>query len=115
LDIAGRQVALTLTSLLAGRWDEARVMYLNARRLLEEVGTAQVLAQLQLAVGHLAADHFREAADAAREAQDYFHARGADAYVATYRARAVKAPAAGQESRTSRPPAEVAKVEPSTH
>jgi hypothetical protein len=108
------QVALTLASLLSGRWDEARLEYLNARRMLDEVGHAQALAQLQLAVGHKAADHFAEASDAAREAEEYFHARGADAYVATYRAHAVKEPAVGEESPTRVTSAEVAEAEPSS-
>jgi class 3 adenylate cyclase len=110
---AARQVALTLTALVAGRWDEARMAYLHARRILEEVGHAQVLAQLQLAVGHLAADQVSEAAEAAREAEDYFHARGADAFVATYRAHAVKGPTVGAESPT-RMADEVAEAEPSS-
>ena len=87
---------------------------MKARRIVEEVGNLQLLAMLQLAVGHLGADHFSEAAQAAREAEEYFQARGADAFVATYRAHAVKEPAAGGRSPTkvprfqkpSRPPAE---------
>ena len=106
---AGRHIALTLTALLAGRWDEARMSFMNAHRILEEVGNAQNLAQLQLAVGHKAADQFPEAADAAREAEEYFNARGADAYVATYRAHAVNEPAAAHESSTRM--AETAEVE----
>ena len=110
---AARQVALTLSSLLTGRMDESRVAYLHARRLLEQIGYAQSLAQLQLTVGHLAADHFQEAAEAAREAEDYFHSRGADAYVATYRAHAVKGPIAGAVEPATRVAAEVGEAEPS--
>jgi hypothetical protein len=110
---AARQVALTLTALMAGRWDEARMAYLQARRILEEVGHAHSLAQLQLAVGHLAGDQFREAAEATREAEDYFHARGADAYVATYRAHAVKGPTVGVTPST-RVADEVVEAEPSS-
>jgi class 3 adenylate cyclase/predicted ATPase len=110
---AARQVAQILTALLAGRWEEARVAYLSARRILEEVGNAQVLAQVQLAVGHKAADHFPEAAEALREAEAYFDARGADAYVATYRAHAAKEPAADGEPSTRVGRTEVAEAEPS--
>jgi hypothetical protein len=88
--------------------------YLNARRILEDVGGVHLLAQLQLAVGHLAADQIPEAADAAREAEEYFHARGADTYVAAYRAHAVKAPAATAESPARVASAEVAEAEPSS-
>ena len=53
-------------------------------------------------------------AQAAREAEEYFHARGADAFVATYRAHAVKEPAAGERSPTRGADAEAAEVEPSS-
>jgi len=114
MSLAARQIALTLTSLLDGRWEDGRATYLKARRIVEEVGNLQLLAQLQLAVGHLAGDHFSEAAQAAREAEEYFHARGADAFVATYRAHAVKEPAAGERSPTRGADAEAAEVEPSS-
>ena len=92
LSLSGRQIALTLTSLLDGRWDEARLTYLKARRIVEEVGNLQLLALLQLTVGQLGADHFSEAAQALQEAEEYFHARGADAFVATYREHAREGP-----------------------
>jgi hypothetical protein len=114
LSQAGRHLAATLTALVASRWDEARMAYLNARRLLEDIGDVTLLARLQLAVGHLAADHFPEAADAAREAEQYFHDRGADAYVATYRAKAVRRPASGEETGAGSSDMEVAEAEPST-
>ncbi|HET7141560.1 MAG TPA: AAA family ATPase, partial [Candidatus Limnocylindria bacterium] len=85
---AARQIAAALEALLAGRWDEARTSYRNARRLLEDIGVMTLLAQLQLRVGHLAADKFPEAAEAARAAEEYFHERGADAYVVTFRTKA---------------------------
>jgi hypothetical protein len=110
---AARQIGLTLNSLLAGRVDEARMGYLHARRILEEIGYAHSLAQFQLAVGHLAGDQFREAAEAAEEAEDYFHERGADAYVATYRAHAVRGPTVGAAPQT-RVADEVAEAEPSS-
>ena len=114
MSLAARQIGLTLTSLLDGRWDEARLTYMKARRIVEEVGNLQVLALLQLAVGHLGADHFSEAAQAAQEAEEYFSARGADAFVATYRAQAVKEPAAGGRSPTKVADAEVSEAEPSS-
>ena len=114
MSLAARQIALTLTALLDGRWDEARLTYMKARRIVEEVGNLQVLALLQLAVGHLAADHFSEAAQAAREAEEYFHARGADAFVATYRAHAVKEPPVGAQSPTKVADVEVAEAEPTS-
>ena len=114
MSLAARQIALTLTSLLDGRWDEARLTYLKARRIVEEVGNLHLLALLQLAVGHLAADHFSEAAQALQEAEEYFHARGADAFVATYRAHAVKGPSASAQSPTKVSGAEVAEAEPTS-
>jgi len=65
-------------------------------------------------VGHLAADHFSEAAQASREAEEYFHDRGADAFVATYRAQAVKVPGAGERSPTEVSDAAVAEAEPTS-
>jgi class 3 adenylate cyclase len=110
---AARQVAVCLPALLAGRWDEARTSYLNARRLLEEIGTLTLLARLKLQVGWLAADQFPEAAEAAREAEDYFHDRGADAFVATFRAKAVGPQAIGREPAARAPSATLAEAEPS--
>jgi class 3 adenylate cyclase/tetratricopeptide (TPR) repeat protein len=108
---AARQIAMCLPALLAGRWDEARTSYLNARRLLEEVGSLTLLARLQLQVGWLAADHFPEAAEAAREAEEYFRDRGADAFLATFRAKAWR-PSAGDGSAAARPAgSEVARAE----
>ena len=115
MSLAGRQIALTLTSLLDGRWDEARATYLKAMRIMEEVGNLQLIAQLQLAVGHLGADHFSEAAQALQEAEEYFHARGADAFLATYRAHAAKGPAAGARPAATAADVEVAEGEPSSH
>jgi tetratricopeptide (TPR) repeat protein len=100
LSQADRHGGAVFAALLAGRWDDARLSYLNARRLLEDVGARTVLARLQLTVGHLASDHFPEAAEASRAAEDYFHDRGADAYVATYRAN-VNRPEAPRD-RTAR-------------
>ena len=107
---AARQIAETLRSLLSGRWEQAKTAYLAARSSLEEVGNPQTLAQLQLTVGHLAAGRFREAEEAAAEAEAYFHARGADAYVATYRARAVKGEALAERQPTRAKAAEGAQV-----
>jgi hypothetical protein len=111
---AARLIGSTLTALVAARWDETRMTYLQARRLLEEVGAAKPLALLQLAVGHVAAERFPEAADAAREAEEFFSSRGADAFVATYRAKAARHAAAIPEP-TGRPAeTEVGEAEPST-
>ena len=101
--LAACQVALTLTSLLDGRWDEARMTYLNARRMVEEVGNPQILA-LAPAGGRpqwlpiISARPPRPRS----EAEEYFRARGAEAFVATYRAHAVKAPAVGTQSAARR-------------
>jgi class 3 adenylate cyclase len=92
--IARELLGETLAALLEGRWEAARSGYLNAKRLLDAIGNRILIAHLQLAVGHLAEHRFPEAADAAREAQAFFHDRGADAYVAGYRAHAAVAPAA---------------------
>jgi class 3 adenylate cyclase len=102
--IANEQIAISLTALLEERWDVARAAYLHARRLLEQIGHGLMLARLQLAVGHLAADHFPEAADAARDAEAFFHERGADAYVEGYRAHAAKASVAGPSRKTTSTP-----------
>ena len=111
---AARHFAMTLTALLAGRWDEARLAYQTARRILEETANVHVLAQLQLAVGHLAAGHFVEASDAAREAEEYFRSRGADSYVATYRAHAAREQAGSPESSIRVASGGVAEAEPSS-
>src|SRR4029453_4275495 len=95
MSLAARQISMTLISLLEGHWDEARLAYLQARRILEEGGHRQLVALLQLAVSQLAADHFSEAAQAAQEAEEYFHDRGADAFIAIYRAHAAKELMAG--------------------
>jgi class 3 adenylate cyclase len=108
---ASRQVAAALTALLANRWDEARVSYINARRLLEDIGALTLLARLQLEIGHSAADRFPEAAEAARAAEEYFHARGADAYVATFRAKAATPIAVGGEPATLPSGSELAEAE----
>jgi hypothetical protein len=80
---------------------------------LEEIGTLTLLARLKLQVGWLAADQFPEAAEAAREAEDYFHDRGADAFVATFRAKAVGPQAIGREPAARAPSATLAEAEPS--
>ena len=108
---AGRLVARTLSSLLAGRLQEARLAYLNARRILQETEHIHYLSQLQLAVGHLAAGLFPEADDAARKAEEYFHTRGADSYVTTYRTHAAKGSDNSAAARARA--AEVAEAEPS--
>ncbi|HEX6655097.1 MAG TPA: adenylate/guanylate cyclase domain-containing protein [Candidatus Limnocylindria bacterium] len=90
LSRGSRELGVVLTSLLAARWDEGRAAYLRARRLLEETEAAQLLAQLNLAVGQIAAGRFAEAADAGREGEEYFGARGAAGYVAIYRAKAFR-------------------------
>jgi hypothetical protein len=110
---AARQIAASLTALLASRWDEARASYLNARQLLEDIGTLTRLAKLQLQIGHLAADAFPEAAEAARAAEEYFHARGADAYVATFRAKAAKPMPVEGEAATRASASDIAEAEPS--
>ena len=99
--IAYEQIAISLTALLEERWDVARAAYLHARRLLEETGHGLMLARLQLAVGHLAANRFPEAADAARDARAFFHERGADAYVDGYLEHAAKASVAGSPGKTT--------------
>ncbi|HEX3219902.1 MAG TPA: adenylate/guanylate cyclase domain-containing protein [Candidatus Limnocylindria bacterium] len=91
---ASRQIAACLTALLASRWDEARTSYLNARRLLEDIGAQTLLARLQLQLAQGAGEQFPEAAEAGRLAEAYFHERGADAFVATFRAKAAMPPAA---------------------
>jgi hypothetical protein len=89
--IANEHLYEALAALLEDRWDAARAAYLNAKRLLEQVGNRLLLSRLQLAVGHLAAGRFAEAADAAQEAEAFFRERGADAYVAAYHAHAARA------------------------
>jgi hypothetical protein len=108
---AARQIAAALTALLAGRWDEARTAYLNARRLLEQIGALTLLAKVQLQVGLVAADRFPEAAEASRAAEEYFHDRGADAYVATFRVKAAKPIPDGREPAKRTSGSEVAEAE----
>ena len=91
LPMAYSHVIAALGALLDERWEAGRASYLQAKRLLEQVSNQLMLARFQLAVGHLAANHFLEAAEAAREAEAFFHERGADAYVEGYRARAARA------------------------
>ena len=69
--------------------------------------------QLQLVVGHRAANRFAEAAQAMREAEEYFHMHGADSYVAIYRAQAASDAAAGAEFSPRVAGAELAETEPS--
>ncbi len=103
--MANEQIAIAFGALLDERWDVARAAYLNAKRLLEQVGNRLLLARVQLAVGHLAAEQFPEAADAAREADAFFHERGADEYVAGYRAHAAHGNRLAPAASTSRKPA----------
>jgi len=110
LSRGSREVGVTLSALLSERWDEARAAYLRARRLLEETEAAQLLAQLNLAVGTIAAGRFSEATDAARDAEEYFRQRGADGYVATYRAKAF-APARSASDSAPRATGELAETE----
>ena len=91
LPMAYSHLIAALGALLDERWEAGRASYLQAKRLLEQVSNQLMLARFQLAVGHLAANHFPEAAEAAREAEAFFHERGADAYVEGYRARAARA------------------------
>jgi len=88
--IANRQIVAALEALLDERWDVGRLAYLTAKGLLEDVNNRLLLARFQLAVGHLAESRFAEAADAAREAEAFFHERGGDGYVTGYRARAAR-------------------------
>jgi class 3 adenylate cyclase len=110
---ASRDLGVALASLLADRWDEARSAYFRARRLLEDTEAAQLLAQLNLAVGHIGAGRFPEAADAAREADEYFAARGAAGYVATYRAKALAPRGQGFEAIARSAGVDVAETESS--
>jgi hypothetical protein len=107
-------IGATLTALIAGRWDEARLAYLQARRSLEDLGSALQLAFLNLAVGHLGADRFAEAADAARAAEEFFSSRGADAFVATYRANAIRPALSGTSASPRAADAPVTEAEPSS-
>jgi hypothetical protein len=103
----------TLAALLAARWDDARMAYLQARRAFEALSAATPLAMLQLAVGHLGADRIPEAAEAAREAEEFFSSRGAGSFLATYRANAVRHPGAGAKAPSRRTEADVAEAETS--
>jgi hypothetical protein len=90
MSLALNQTHAVLSSLLAGRWEDARRGYLEARRTIEAFGHHQLLARVQLAVAQLANDRFPEAAEAGEAAASYFHERGADTYVAAYRANAFR-------------------------
>jgi tetratricopeptide (TPR) repeat protein len=111
---AAWQVGSTLTGMLAGRWEEGRLAYLQASRLLEELGATKPLALLQLAVGHIAADRFPEAEEAADQADEFFGARGAESFVATYRAKAARHPAAGSVPQAATSDPKLAEAEPSS-
>lgn len=100
--IANVQIITALEALFEGQWDAARLAYLSAKRLLEQVNNRLLLARVQLAVGQLAEDHFPEAAEAAHEAELFFHERGADAYVTGYRARAARGRAPGAATKQAR-------------
>jgi class 3 adenylate cyclase/tetratricopeptide (TPR) repeat protein len=94
--IAGlRAVGDTFAALLAGQWDAARAGYRRALASLELSRHGTMLARFQLAVGHGAAGRFPEAAEAAAAAETFFRERGADAFVATYRAEAAVPDRAG--------------------
>ena len=58
LPMAYSQVIAALGALLDERWEAGRASYLQAKRLLEQVSNQLMLARFQLAVGHLAANHF---------------------------------------------------------
>jgi class 3 adenylate cyclase len=90
MSLALNQTHAVLSSLLDSRWEDARRGYLEARRTIEAFGHHQLLARLQLAVAQLAADRFPAATEAGEAAASYFHARGADGYVAAYRANAFR-------------------------
>ncbi len=94
-DVAFQPMGLTAKALLDGRWDDARQAYVAACRSLETSGRLRVRALFQMAAGHLAGDHFPEAAEGLREAETFFTERGAGGIVTRYVEKAVSpAPAA---------------------
>jgi class 3 adenylate cyclase/tetratricopeptide (TPR) repeat protein len=101
--VQGRTHAIrAVVALLGERWDEARTEYASAKRLLADGGDRLALARFQLALSQLAADHLPDMAEAGREAEAFFHERGADAYVAAYRGAAAKPSQATASARSSR-------------
>ena len=84
-------VAQSLAAALEGRWDDARSHQIEAEEGLLKVGEGLVNARFGLALGHLAASRFPEAARAGEDAERWFTERGAGHYVAGYRAAAVAA------------------------
>ena len=99
-DVAVRQVAATLKAVLERRWDDGRHLFVAASRTLEDTGRMRVRAHFQIAVGHLAGERFPEAAEGMGEAEGFFEERGAGAFVAMYRAKAVT-PANGHVASAS--------------
>jgi class 3 adenylate cyclase/tetratricopeptide (TPR) repeat protein len=98
---ASSHLADALRALFAGHWEDARAGYLNAKRFFEEEGDRVTLARFQLAFAQLAGDRLSEAVDAGREAETFFRDRGADGYVAGYRAHAARRPATGTAATPS--------------
>ena len=98
---------------LEGRWDDARAGLLDAETVLAAVGEALMLARFRLALGHLAAGRFPEAAIAAEQAEQWFAQLGAPTYVASYRAAAAPGPA-GDSPTGAATPARDAPATPAT-
>src|SRR6266508_5305667 len=89
--IEGRTHAIrAVVALLGERWDEARMECASAKRLLADGGDRLALARFQLALSQLSGDRLPDMAEAGREAEAFFHERGADAYVAAYHGAAAK-------------------------
>ncbi len=112
-DMALRQVGATAKALLEGRWDDSRQAYVTALRTLNDSLRLRVRALFQIAVGHLAGDHFPEAAAGLREAETFFEERGAVGLVSRYREKAAKPADAGRATGArsdSNPRAEVPPV-----
>jgi hypothetical protein len=98
--IASRQMGATFKALLEGRWDDARQLSVATSRAYDGMQRYRAKAHFGLTVGHLAGDRFPEATEALREAEAFFEDRGADALVATYRAKVVLPP---DRARTASP------------
>ena len=88
----------------AGKWEEARVAYRNARELQREAGDLLGEGMAGLAWGMLAGANDPEAAAAGAAAEAFFTERGSAALVTTYRAAFVprKDAAASAPSRAAR-------------
>ena len=113
LSQADRYAGAALTALVGERWDDARLAYVQARRLFDETGAAKSLALLRLTVGQLAAGRFPEADAAIKEADAFFSSRGADPFLAAYRANAFR-PSSGKAPSARPLDAGVAEPEPSS-